>query len=56
MTKGSLPMSLLWEEMIEHCAQFVDEFNREVERPLTRAQAVAEMQKSFPSLKRWQAR
>ena len=44
------------EEMIEHCAQFVDEFNREVERKLTREQAMTEMQKSFPSLKRWQAR
>lgn len=54
--KGQFVQDFSMEEMIEHCAQFVDEFNKELERPLTREQAIVGMQKNFPSLKRWQAR
>lgn len=54
--EGNFTQEFTMNEMIEHCAQFLDEFNREVERPLTREQAIGEMQKSFPSLKRWQVR
>lgn len=53
---GHFTQEFTMEEMIEHCAQFVDEFNKELERPLTREQAIAGMQGSFPSLKRWQVR
>lgn len=54
--EGNFTQEFTMEEMIEHCAQFVDEFNRELERPLTQEQAIAGMQGSFPSLKRWQVR
>ena len=42
------------EEMIGHCLQFLDEFNREADVPRTREQALAEMRQFFPALKRWQ--
>ena len=45
---------LTMEEMIGHCLQFLDEFNREADVPRTREQALAEMRQFFPALKRWQ--
>jgi len=41
------------DEMILHCAQFVDEFNQDSEHKLTKEEAVAQMKVSFPKLKRW---
>lgn len=41
------------EEMIMHCAQFVDEFNKDSEHKVTREEAVAQMREVFPHLKRW---
>ena len=41
------------DEMIEHCAQFVDEVNKNLPRPITREQYKEEMRKFFPYLKRW---
>ena len=40
-------------EMIDHNLEFLDEFNKDVERPFTREEARAEMRKFFPTLKRW---
>lgn len=33
------------DEMIDHCLQFLDEFNKNMEHPYTREEAYAEMQK-----------
>ena len=41
------------DEMIDHCLQFLDEFNKDMEHPYTREEARAEMEKFFPMLKRW---
>ncbi len=41
------------EQMIEHCAQFTDEINRQSGRDLTREQAMEMMYQFFPHLKRW---
>lgn len=42
------------EEMIEHCAQFTDEFNKGNNTNYTKKEAIEEMKKFFPLLKRWQ--
>jgi hypothetical protein len=41
--------------MIEHCAQFVEEFNKDSEQKVTKEEAIAMMKQEFPKLKRWQA-
>ena len=42
------------DEMIEHCAQFVEEFNKDSEQKVTKEEAIAMMKQEFPKLKRWQ--
>ena len=42
-------------EMIDHCLQFLDEFNKDMEHPYTKEEARAEMQQFFPMLKRWKS-
>ena len=42
------------EEMIEFCAQFVDEVNKNMPQPMTKEQYKQMMQQYFPTLKRWQ--
>ena len=39
--------------MIDHCLEFLDEFNKDMERPYTKEEARSEMKKFFPMLKRW---
>lgn len=41
------------EEMIQHCAQFVEEFNKDSEVKMTKEQAIMNMREFFPHLKRW---
>ena len=41
------------EEMIDHCAQFVDEVNKHMPEPMTRDEYKQMMQGFFPMLKRW---
>ena len=41
------------DEMIDHCALFVDEFNKDSEMKMTKEEAVANMKQFFPLLKRW---
>ena len=38
----------------EHCAQFVEEFNKDSEQKVTKEEAIAMMKQEFPKLKRWQ--
>lgn len=52
--KDAFTQDYTMEEMIGHCLQFLDEFNREADVPRTREQALAEMRQFFPALKRWQ--
>jgi len=41
------------DEMIQHCAQFVDEFNKDAGCNYTKDEAISNMKKFFPTLKRW---
>ena len=50
---GNFTQNYTMDEMIEHCAQFVEEFNKDSERKVTKEQAIANMQNYFPALKRW---
>ncbi len=40
-------------EMIEHCAQFIDEVNKQMPKPMTRDEYKQMMKGFFPMLKRW---
>lgn len=52
---GAFTADITMDEMIEHCSQFVDEFNRDSGQRLTREDAIREMNNYFPRLKRWQS-
>ena len=41
------------DEMIEHCAQVVDEVNKHMPKPVTKEEYKQMMQGFFPMLKRW---
>ena len=42
------------DEMIEHCAQFTAEFNKDSGMNFTKEEAIPGMKEFFPTLKRWQ--
>lgn len=50
---GEFTQNLTMDEMIEHCSQFVDEFNKDAEKKVTMEEAVEQMEQFFPTLKRW---
>ena len=50
---GQFLQECTMDEMIEHCAQFVDEVNKNLPRPITKEEYVAQMKMYFPQLKRW---
>lgn len=50
---GAFTMDCTMEEMINHCAQFVDEWNKDSDVTYTKEEAIAQMKLYFPSLKRW---
>ena len=41
------------EQMIDHCAQFTDEINKNSGQNLTVEQMKEQMRQFFPNLKRW---
>ena len=49
-------MDCTMDQMIDHCAQFVDEFNKDADFHYTKEEAVANMKLFFPTLKRWVVR
>lgn len=51
--EGKFLQECTMDEMIEHCAQFVDEVNRNMPEPMTREQYIQMMRGFFPMLKRW---
>ena len=50
---GSFTQDYTMDEMIEHCAGFVEEFNKDAEKPVTKEQAIENMKLFFPTLNRW---
>ena len=53
---GRFTQDFTMEQMIEHCAQFTDEINKESGQTLTQEQAKDMMRQFFPQLKRWKNR
>lgn len=52
---GAFTEDCTMNEMIDHCLQFLDKFNKDMEHPYTKEEARAEMQQFFPMLKRWKS-
>ncbi|MFR9166536.1 MAG: zinc ribbon domain-containing protein [Dysgonomonas sp.] len=50
---GHFTQDLTMDEMIERCAEFVNEYNKDAEQKLTKEEAVIRMKQYFPLLKRW---
>ena len=50
---GEFLQQMTMDEMIEHCAQFVDGVNKHLPAPLTREEYIGQLKVYFPSLKRW---
>ena len=50
---GKFLQDCTMDEMIEHCAQFVDEVNKGLPQPITREEYIGMMKTYFPQLKRW---
>lgn len=53
--EGTFTQNVTMDEMISHCAQFVDEFNKDADKKMTKEEAIAQMKLYFPTLKRWAA-
>ena len=50
---GQFLQDCTMEEMIQHCAQFVNEVNKGLPQPITKEEYKQMMQQYFPMLKRW---
>ena len=50
---GKFTQDYTMDEMIEFCAQFVDEVNKNMPKPMTRDEYKDMMRQFFPTLKRW---
>ncbi|MDH3069385.1 zinc ribbon domain-containing protein [Akkermansia sp. N21169] len=50
---GEFVQDCSMEGMIEHCIKYLDEFNASSGTQLSKDEAIAEMRKYFPRLKRW---
>lgn len=50
---GRFTQDMTMEQMIDFCAQFTDEINRQSGQNLTAGQAKEMMRQFFPNLKRW---
>ncbi len=50
---GQFLQDCTMDEMIEHCAQFVDEVNKNMPKPMTKEEYRQMMRQYFPDLKRW---
>lgn len=51
--EGAFTQNGSMEEMIEHNLKFLEEFNKDVDKPYTKEEARREMLAYFPTLKRW---
>ena len=50
---GKFLQDCTMDEMIQHCAQFVDEVNKGLPQPITKEEYIGRMKMYFPHLKRW---
>ena len=52
---GAFAQNVTMEQMIDHCLEFIDEFNADSDTKFTKEEAREQMMQHFPTLKRWQA-
>ena len=52
---GAFTGDFTMDQMIEFCSKFVDEFNKNTGKSLTREEYKGELRKYFPALKRWKS-
>lgn len=50
---GAFTQAVTMEEMIEICAQYIDQWKTEDGKPITKEDAIVQMKQFFPHLKRW---
>ena len=50
---GTFTNNFTMDGMIDHCIQFLDEFNKDAAQPVAKEEAINNMKKFFPLLKRW---
>lgn len=50
---GAFVQDCTMDEMIDHCIKYLDEFNGASDTKLSKEEAIAQMRKHFPTLKRW---
>ena len=50
---GKFVQDFTMDEMIEHCAQFINEVNQGLPQPITKEEYIGQMKMYFPHLKRW---
>lgn len=50
---GAFVQECTMDGMIEHCIKYLDEFNGACDTQLSKEEAIAQMRKYFPTLKRW---
>ena len=50
---GKFTQNFTMDEMIEHCAQFITNVNKNLDQPITREEYIGQMKMYFPNLKRW---
>ena len=50
---GKFLQDCTMDEMIEHCAQFINEVNKGLPAPITKEEYIGQMKMYFPHLKRW---
>ena len=50
---GKFTSECTMDEMIEQCAQFIDEVNKNLPKPITHEEYIEQMRMYFPQLKRW---
>ena len=53
---GAFTQDCTMEQMIDFCAQFTDQMNKQAGWNLTPEQAKEQMRKYFPQLKRWKSK
>lgn len=53
---GTFVQDCTMDEMIDHCIEYLDEFNGACDTKFSKDEAIVEMKKHFPKLKRWMAK
>ena len=50
---GAYTSDCTMDDMIEHCLEYLDDFNKDSDKKYSKEEARAEMKMYFPQLKRW---